>query len=91
MHGEVERLLARWQLPLRTVPGARPGAAYAYAAKTPDGFAFAVVAAADAAQLRALARPLPHLGAQSYAVFDGARSIARGVWPHEPRRYPVRD
>jgi hypothetical protein len=41
----------------------------------------AVIAARDAAALRALARPLPHYGAQSYLIFDGAKLLERGVWP----------
>ena len=39
------------------------------------------VAAADAAALRALARPLPHHGGQSRLVFDGRRATERGLWP----------
>ena len=91
LHGEVASLAARLRLPVRRVPGAQAGGAVAYASRMPDGQPIAIVAAADAAQLDALARPLPHLGGHSYAVFSGARSIARGVWPAEARRYPVTD
>jgi aminopeptidase N len=40
-----------------------------------------VISARDADALKALARPLPHYGSQSYLAFDGAQMIARGVWP----------
>ncbi|MGH8666414.1 MAG: hypothetical protein ACREUX_19295, partial [Burkholderiales bacterium] len=91
LHAEVKRLLARLDLPQRSVPGAGAGSALAYAWRTSDGQPYAVVVAADARALAALARPLPHLGGQSYAVFDGARSSARGLWPAQPRRYGVTD
>lgn len=39
------------------------------------------VVADDAAALRALARPLPHYGGQSWLVFDGGRAVERGLWP----------
>jgi aminopeptidase N len=39
------------------------------------------VVASDAAALRALARPLPHYGGQSWLVFDGGRVSERGLWP----------
>ena len=41
----------------------------------------AVISAKDEASLEALARPLPHYGAQSYLAFEGARAIERGAWP----------
>jgi hypothetical protein len=50
-----------------------------------------VVSAQYAAALAALTRALPHLGAQSFIVFDGARPIERGVWPTKARRYLVTD
>ena len=37
-----------------------------------------------AATIWALERPLPHYGAQSWIVFDGARAVARGSWPPAP-------
>ena len=39
------------------------------------------VAADDAVALRALARPLPHYGGQSWLVFEGGRAVERGLWP----------
>jgi hypothetical protein len=50
----------------------------------------AVVSARDADALRALLRPLPHYGAQSWLVFDGARAVDRGIWPAPGRLVPVR-
>jgi hypothetical protein len=91
LHAEVERLFERLDLTQRRVPGAEAGKALAYAWRTHDGQPYAVVAAADARALAALARPLPHLGGQSYAVFEAARSTARGLWPAQPRRYAVSD
>jgi hypothetical protein len=41
----------------------------------------AVVSVSDAESLEALARPLPHYGAQSYLILDGGRVIERGIWP----------
>src|SRR5690606_19146799 len=73
LHREIGAQLARLQLPQRDVPGASAATATAYAWRTGQGRDYAVVAAPDAASLEALARPLPHLGAQSYALFDGAR------------------
>lgn len=49
----------------------------------------AVVSVRDAAALLALQRPLPHYGAQSYLVFDGARAVARGVWPAPGHLIPI--
>jgi len=49
----------------------------------------AVVSARDAAALAALARPLPHYGAQSWLVFDGRRALARGVWPLQENPTPI--
>jgi len=49
-----------------------------------------VISARDADSLAALARALPHLGSQSWAVFEGPRPIARGVWRAEAVRVPVR-
>ncbi|MGA8007087.1 MAG: hypothetical protein WCA17_13390, partial [Burkholderiales bacterium] len=49
----------------------------------------AVVSVRDAAALLALQRPLPHYGAQSYLVFEGAHAVARGVWPAPGRAIPV--
>ncbi len=39
------------------------------------------IVAPDPEALAALGRPLPHYGRQSWLTFDGAKAIARGVWP----------
>ena len=57
------------------------GTARAWAAKRAGGAPIAVVSGADANALRAVARPLPHYGSQSFLVFDGSRASERGVWP----------
>lgn len=49
----------------------------------------AVVSARDVAALLALRRPLPHYGAQSYLVFDGAHALERGTWPAPGRLVPI--
>ena len=56
-------------------------AAAAWTASLANGRPVLVVSADDADQLRALLRPLPHYGAQSYVLFDSGRAVARGVWP----------
>jgi aminopeptidase N len=64
------------------------GTARAWAARRPHGPALAVVAADGADALRAVVRPLPHYGSQSFVVFDGARAVDRGLWP--PPASPLR-
>ena len=59
-----------------------------WAARRPHGPALAVVAADGADALRAVGRPLPHYGSQSFVVFDGARAVDRGLWP--PPASPLR-
>ena len=89
LHVEIAGMLARLGLP--PVPDAikAAGGAYAYAWRTDDGRDFAVVSALDPSSLAALARPLPHLGAQSYVMFEGARSTVRGIWPRSAPRTAV--
>jgi len=50
-------------------------------ARGADATPIAAISVRDAEALRALARPLPHYGAQSFLAFEGARAIERGVWP----------
>lgn len=54
---------------------ARPGAA-----------PLIIVSARDAPALRALMRPLPHYGRQSWLVFEQGRALQRGVWPARAAR-----
>jgi hypothetical protein len=60
------------------------GTARAWAGRRPGGEAVLTVSAADAAALRSLLRPLPHYGARSFLVFEGARALDKGVWPPGP-------
>lgn len=85
----IPALLARLGLPPLPEALARREIAFAYAGRTAQGRNYVVVSAPDAAAMSALARPLPHLGAQSFALFEGARSVSRGVWPAQQRRVPV--
>ena len=88
LHDDVDAALARLGLPLRPTEVAGKGTAQVWTvreAATP----VAVVSAKDEASLAALERPLPHYGAQSWLVFEGARAVARGSWPPSPRVVPV--
>jgi hypothetical protein len=91
VHAEVAAALTRLGLQAREPPAAMGASASAYAARTAAGRPFAVITAADAGELDALVRPLPHLGAQSYALFAAGRTLARGVWAAQTPRYPVTD
>jgi len=64
------------------------GTARAWAARRTHGLAIAVVAGDGADGLRAVARPLPHYGSQSFVVFDGAHASSHGLWP--PPASPLR-
>ncbi|MGQ9369918.1 M1 family metallopeptidase [Azospirillum sp. ST 5-10] len=78
---EVEPLLQAFRLgPVPDAVAGR-GTARVWSLRTPEGREALVVAGADAAALRALQRPLPHYGRQSWLVFDGAKAAGRGVWP----------
>jgi hypothetical protein len=85
---EVPYLLRR--LGLSDVPRELAGvrSAFAYAGRS-DMRAYGVVSAPDPGALLALTRSLPHLGGQSYAVFEGGRSVIWGVWPAPARRVAV--
>lgn len=81
LHADVDAALARAGLPSRPPSLAGKGSAQAWTVSRSEGAPLAVVSADNADALRALLRPLPHYGAQSWIVFDGSRAIARGVWP----------
>ncbi len=90
LHADVDAALARAGLPPR--PGELYGSGSAQVWTVFRGAAtapLAVVSAADANALRALQRPLPHYGAQSWLVFDGSRAIRRGVWPAPGSVIPI--
>ena len=76
----VAAVLARAGLPVQPRGLPAGGTARVWTVQREAGPALAVIAAAEPAALRALQRPLPHYGSQSWLVFDGARASARGVW-----------
>ena len=88
LHADVDAALSRLGLPPRPALLAGKGSAQVW---TVPGSAtpVAVISARDEAALEALARPLPHYGAQSYLAFDGSRAIERGTWPPASPAVPV--
>lgn len=86
---EVDAALARMGAPARPSEVAVRGSAQVWTTASPGAAPLAVISADNADSLRALARPLPHYGAQSWLVFDGRRAIARGVWPAPGTVLPV--
>lgn len=78
--GAVAAVLERAGLPSSPVGLPAGGTARVWTAPNKSGPVLAVVSVNDAAALRAVQRPLPHYGSQSWLVFDGARVRARGVW-----------
>ena len=82
----VATLLAGLGLPPAPPQLAVAGSARVWAARDGAGRPYAVIAVRDGAALRALQRPLPHYGRQSWLVFDAARALDKGVWPPRPER-----
>jgi len=80
IHDDVDRALARAGLPPRPAVATGRGSAQVWTFGRATGAPVAVVSASDVAALAALERPLPHYGAQSWLVFEGARVVDRGVW-----------
>lgn len=91
LHADVDATLKRAHLPPRPERLAGRGSAQVWTVSVPDGAPVAVVSARDVESLRALLRPLPHYGAQSWLVFEDARLVERGVWPAPAPLIPVRD
>ena len=85
----VATALDRAGLPAQPLDMPAGGTARVWTVQREAGPALAVIAAADPAALRALQRPLPHYGSQSWLVFDGARASARGVWQAPGRSVAV--
>jgi aminopeptidase N len=86
----IDTALARYRLGARPEPvKGSAGTAQAWTVRR-DNQTVLVISARNAEALAALARALPHLGGQSWAVFDGARAVARGVWRAEAASVPVR-
>ncbi len=83
---QVDTLLASLGLPPPPPQLAAPGSARIWAARDGAGRPYAVIAVRDGEALRALQRPLPHYGRQSWLVFDAARAVDKGVWPARPER-----
>lgn len=88
LHADVDAALAAAGLPPRPAKLNR-GSAQVWTMERDDGAPVAVASARDATALRALLRPLPHYGSQSWLVFDGARALERGVWPAPGRLVEV--
>ena len=80
-HTEVAASLAAAGLPARPVELATRGTAQVWTLLRSSGAPVAVVSADDAKALQALIRPLPHYGGQSWLVFEGSKSVDRGIWP----------
>ncbi|PWC79845.1 peptidase M1 [Azospirillum sp. TSH64] len=76
----VARELARRGLAPVPAELAGRGSARVWVSRAADGRTALVVSGADAEALRALLRPLPHYGRQSWLVFEGAKAVDRGVW-----------
>ncbi len=75
----VDAWLARNRLPAAPPEVAGKGTARAWATSA-EGRTVVVVAGVDADALAAAAGPLPHLAGESWVVFEGRRSVARGLW-----------
>lgn len=90
LHHEIDATLARLELPPRPPAlGTIIGSAQVWTVEHATRAPVAVVSARDTEALQALVRPLPHYGAQSFLVFEGARVIARGIWPGASPVVPV--
>jgi hypothetical protein len=84
---DVDRFLARANLPGRPHRVVGRGTAQVWTAYQPNGKALAVVSAESADALRALLKPLPHYGRQSYLIFEGPSAVERGIWPAPGREW----
>jgi len=90
LHADVDAALARAGMPPRPERLAGRGSAQVWTVAGAAGAPVAVASARDAESLRALLRPLPHYGAQSWLVFEDARAVERGVWPAPGQLVTVR-
>lgn len=90
LHADVDAMLARKGLPPRPANLSGRGSAQVWTLRREAGAPVAVISANDADALRALLRPLPHYGAQSWLVFDGSRALERGIWSAPGRLIPLR-
>jgi len=84
---DVDRLLGCANLPARPERVGTRGTAQIWTAYQANGKALAVISAENMDALRALLRPLPHYGRQSYLIFEGPRAVERGIWPMPGREW----
>ncbi len=90
LDADVDAALARLNFPPRPKTLAARGSAQVWTERRAvDATPVAVVSVRDATALLALQRPLPHYGAQSYLVFEGAHALERGIWAAPGRLIPV--
>lgn len=89
LHPDVGAALARAGLPLQPANLAGRGSAQVWTVAGEASAPVAVISVTDAAAMRALQRPLPHYGGQSWLVFEGTRMLERGVWSASGRLIPV--
>lgn len=88
LHEEVDKTLAQTKLPARPSNIRGKGSAQVWTIDGVDA-PIAVISASSAGALKALQRPLPHYGAQSWLVFEGSRAQGRGVWPAPGTLIPI--
>ncbi len=89
LHADVDAALATAGLPPRPATLVGRGSAQVWTVERTSAAPMAVVSAENADALRALLRPLPHYGGQSWLVFEGSRLLERGIWPAPGRLIPV--
>jgi hypothetical protein len=78
--GAVDAWLARSGLPTAPPQVAGKGTARAWAVPGSRDRPIVVVEGNDADALAAVSGPLPHLAGESWVVFEGRRSTAKGLW-----------
>jgi hypothetical protein len=90
LHEAVDAALARAGLAPQPGTLAGRGSVQAWTVREDAGRSpLMVISGKSAEALRAVARPLPHYGTQSWVVFEGARAIERGIWPSPAPLVPV--
>jgi hypothetical protein len=77
---DIEALRARMGPFRHAIPIADRGTARAWVDRRTGSEPWLFVSADDAASLEAVLRPLPHYRSQSYVVFEGAKSVKKGLW-----------
>jgi hypothetical protein len=79
---KIAEILARMKWADQNSRPPTAGSAWAWTRRQAGGHPVLIVAAKDAASLKALLRPLPHYRSRSFVVFKGRRAIERGIWPN---------